>query len=266
MPAKKSQQSAGGWRIALCKNNPGRSLIIPEQADEVIVPLNALGNMEAVYDETITKPEMVFSQAKVILKIPNPANLIPSASAASDLPWQITLGTAANTLQVSGGYAFTYTGPTIAAYSPENAIWSASGTGVDIAFPTLLATFNVWLELTGFNAVVNVGETPPADWTNVPAPQPIDPNDPTIRGIYVMVGYVDPTTNPPTITQLLHHNPFLRGVGFKEVSFGGSWTVAGVYRRHTILTHSGVTYIRTDLFYGDNGGTPGGGSSDWLAI
>ncbi|MGC3961333.1 MAG: hypothetical protein QM813_26420 [Verrucomicrobiota bacterium] len=64
-----------GWRIPLCSGNPGRSLIVSEQADEVISKLNAVGSMDIFYDENISEPDVKFSESKLTILIPNPANI-----------------------------------------------------------------------------------------------------------------------------------------------------------------------------------------------
>lgn len=228
--------------------------------------------------------EMIVRVCNAFLSIPglqisdNNAKLLAEAIAAGGsgaipgLPWQIS-SVSDGVIQVSAGYVFVDVVPGSTSI-PSTLRFDPDGTGVNITLPGTPGVYPVWLECIpgAFLAYVKTEATDTfpttAVWPNSPAPFGFD-NDwvtPYANG-YVLLGEVDTTVSPNVITQYVFDNPVLIDyTGDKRASYSAPWSGGGKYRNGTILSYSGHIYVRNGLIFGDNGGTPGSGSTDWALM
>jgi hypothetical protein len=190
-----------------------------------------------------------------------------SSTTTSDLPWQITLQDTPDgrTFQVGIGYATPCQRPGFLYLPP--AIYASSGHDTNIT-ATASTSYLVWARCLDGVAEIQHGVLTdiPSDWVNYPAIQAYDNDYPSyVTYAYFLIGVVDTTASPTTITQYISHNPQIEWVPSDIVMFKGAWNSGGIYRQNTIVFYSGNTYIRTGLAFGNSGGTPSG-AFDWEVI
>jgi hypothetical protein len=259
-------------------NHPGRRIPPPTQKKNMLslAYQRLIVNVcNAILNTRIKGGQFLISDNNGLLAIDEAVS--SSSETVSGAPWQIS-EVDTNVFQVSDGIVNLSTFPKRDGF--------ASGTqflGVNTATNIALAAsdfytvyIKVWNSGSTDAEVVVINTAPPADWVCYPAPQHFDLEWPTPMDVgYVLIGFIDTNTSPAAITQYLFSNPDLldfSNSGMMTYPIGGTvlgsiaWNSGETYRTGTNVTHSGGTWMRYRTDTGNNGGTPGSGTNDWLPL
>lgn len=208
----------------------------------------------------------------------SPASGGGGGSTPAGLPWQIEL--IADTGGPNDWRTFTVSPGAVYLQQPNQnyaygstALQNSVGTGANIVAADASYAYYFWAEITkptsaSVIATLASGTAIPAGWTAFPFPQAIDDcfNSGYSTG-YLLIGYVSTLANPATITQLVFDNREImdNSKNYFLTWLGPAWYAGLNFRLNTVVNYAGGNWIRRDMIYGDDGGTPGG-VSDWVVF